>query len=186
LFSLPYVGLFPAVAQHNFGIDERSSTYKWLYATWGLGAAIGGLAIGTFLVAIDKRRLIRLGFGAFAVTLAAFGLVRSPVGAFLVAPLLGFAYFGTTTSMNTIFQARLEDHERGRAMSLWFMAFGGTVPLGNLIFGPVVDSIGARQVLVGGAIFALVLAWWCNIAGIDHRVARASAAQRSGDPLEPD
>ena len=186
LFSLPYVGLFPAVAQHNFGIDERSSTYKWLYATWGLGAAVGGLAIGTFLVAIDKRRLIRLGFGAFAITLAAFGLVRSPVGAFLVAPLLGFAYFGTTTSMNTIFQARLEDHERGRAMSLWFMAFGGTVPLGNLIFGPVVDSIGARQVLVGGAIFALALAWWCNIAGIDRRTDLASAAQGGGDPLEPD
>ena len=48
-------------------------------------------------------------------------------------------------------------------MSLWFMAFGGTVPLGNLLFGPVIDAIGARWVLIGGAAWALFLAWWCNV-----------------------
>jgi hypothetical protein len=55
-------------------------------------------------------------------------------------------------------------------MSLWFMAFGGTVPLGNLVFGPVIDAIGARWVLLGGALSALVLAWWCDIAAIDARM----------------
>jgi MFS family permease len=49
------------------------------------------------------------------------------------------------------------------------MAFGGTVPLGNLVFGPVIDHFGARWVLVGGAIWALFLAWWCNIALVDAR-----------------
>ena len=62
LISLPFVGLFPAVARLNFGIDEEGSTYKWLYATWGLGACLGGLAIGTVFVAWDQRRLIQLGF----------------------------------------------------------------------------------------------------------------------------
>ena len=61
LISLPYVGLFPAVARLNFGIVERSATYNWLYATWGLGACLGGLAVGTVFVDWDKRRLIRLG-----------------------------------------------------------------------------------------------------------------------------
>ncbi|MSZ67513.1 MAG: MFS transporter, partial [Actinobacteria bacterium] len=40
LLSLPYVGLFPAIAQLNFGIESQSATYNWLYATWGLGACI--------------------------------------------------------------------------------------------------------------------------------------------------
>lgn len=192
LLSLPYVGLFPAVANKNFGIDERSATYKWLYATWGLGAALGGLAIGTLFVAVDKRRLIRAGFFAFAISLAGFAIAREPIGAFIIAPFVGFAYFGATTSMNTIFQARVEDHERGRAMSLWFMCFGGTVPLGNMLFGPVVDAIGARLVMIGGALWALFLAWWCNVALLDRRATArlkgttASSEELRRDPLEPD
>lgn len=168
-FSLPYVGLFPAVAKLNFGIDPESSTYSWLYATWGFGAALGGLAIGTVFVGWDKRRLIRFGFAAFAVCLAAFAISAHPLPAFISGFVLGFCYFGTTTSMLTILQSRLADHERGRVMSLWFMAFGGTVPLGNLVFGPVIDAIGARWVLLGGALWALVLAWWCDIDAIDAR-----------------
>jgi MFS family permease len=167
--SLPYVGLFPAVAELNFGIDEKTPTYKWLYATWGLGACLGGLAIGTVFVGWDKRRLIRRGFATFAVCLTAFAIAREPIGGFVAGFALGFAYFGTTTSMLTVMQSRLADHERGRVMSLWFMAFGGTVPLGNLVFGPVIDAIGARIVLLVGAAWALWLAWWCNIVALDDR-----------------
>jgi MFS family permease len=167
--SLPYVGLFPAVAELNFGIDEESAAYKWLYATWGLGACLGGLAIGTIFVGRDKRRLVRRGFAAFAVALVAFAVAREPIGAFTSGFVLGFAYFGTTTSMLTIVQSRLADHERGRVMALWFMSFGGTVPLGNLAFGPVIDAVGARLVLVGGAAWALWLAWWCDVVAVDDR-----------------
>ena len=181
LLSLPYVGLFAAVARLNFGVEKGSTTYEWLYATWGLGACLGGLAIGTVFVGYDIRKLVRQGFFAFGVFLAAFGLVRSPAPAFVVGALLGFAYFGTTTSMNTILQSRLEDHQRGRVMSLWFMAFGGTVPLGNLVFAPVMDAIGAPWVLVGGALWALFLAWYCDIAKLDRL-----AEQRGGHHLEPD
>ena len=130
----------------------------------------------------DIRKLVRQGFVAFAIFLAAFGLVRTPGPAFVVGALLGFAYFGTTTSMNTILQSRLEDHQRGRVMSLWFMAFGGTVPLGNLVFAPVMDAIGARWVLLGGAVWALVLAWYCDIARLD----RLAEQQGAGHHLEPD
>ena len=57
-FSLPYVGLFPAVAELNFGIDAGSPAYKWLYATWGLGACLGALGTGTLFAGVDKRRLL--------------------------------------------------------------------------------------------------------------------------------
>jgi MFS family permease len=181
LLSLPYVGLFAAVARLNFGIAKGSTTYEWLYATWGLGACLGGLAIGTVFVGYDIRKLVRQGFVAFAVFLALFGMVRSPAPAFVVGACLGFAYFGTTTSMNTILQSRLEDHQRGRVMSLWFMAFGGTVPLGNLVFAPVIDAVGARWVLVGGAVWALFLAWYCDIARIDEL-----EEQRGRHHLQPD
>ncbi len=180
-FSLPYVGLFPAVAELNFGIDAGSPAYKWLYATWGLGACLGALGNGTLFAGVDKRRLLTPGFLGFAVSLAAFALVRVPAPAFPIGFVLGFCYFLTATGLLTVLQESIEDHERAVVMSLWFMAFGGTVPIGNLVFGPLMDHIGARWIMLGGALFAVFLAWWCNL---DAPRWRRSGEQPRRKPLE--
>ena len=174
LISLVFIGFFPAVARESFGVERGSTKYEWLYATWGFGACMGGLAIGTVFVRWDKRRLIRVGFLAFAVTLTGFALARTMWQALLTGALLGFAYFGTTTSMATVLQTRLAHNERGRVMALWFMAFGGTVPLGNLAFASLFDAIGARWLLLIGAAWALLLAKWCNVAQLDRSAHEAS------------
>ena len=174
LLSLPYVGLFPAVARLNFGIAEDSSTYKWLYATWGFGAALGGLAIGTTFAQSDKRRLIQYGFAGFAVSMLCFALSRSPLPAFIFGFFLGFAYFFATTAMVTVIQSRLEPEVRGRVMALWFMAFGGTVPLGNLLFGPLIDRHGSQWLLLLGSAWALFLARWCDIKSLDEAAIKNS------------
>ena len=168
LLSLPYVGLFPAVARLNFGIDESGVLYKWLYATWGLGACLGGLAIGTVCVRFDKRILIRYGFVGIAMSMFAFALSRSALPAFIFGFILGFSYFFTTTSMMTVL-SRLEPEIRGRVLALWFMAFGGTVPLGNLLFGSLIDAFGSQWLLIMGAVWAGILAWWCDINALDAR-----------------
>lgn len=170
MFSLPFVGLFAAVVRENYGVLKDSRTYEWMYAIWGLGAAFGGLAIGSVFVGVDLRRLVRATFSGFAVMLALFALGTIPPWGFATGFVLGFFYFATSTSINTIILQRIEHHERGRVMSLWFMVFGGTVPLGNLLFAPIMDAIGARPVMLFGAAWALVLAWWCNITAIDRRV----------------
>ena len=70
--------------------------------------------------------------------------------------MLGFAYFLAATALITIFQENLADTERAVVMPLWFMSFGGSIPLGNLLFGPIIDAIGARWVLGLGAVVAVV------------------------------
>ena len=168
LISLPYIGLFPAVAELNFGINGETAMYKWLYATWAFGAALGGLALGTLFVGRDPRVMIRWGFAANAVAMFGFAASRSAIPAFVTGFALGVSYFFTTTAMSTVMQGRLQPHERGRTMALWFMAFGGTVPLGNMLFGPLVDRYGSRWLLFVGAAWALVMAWWCNTRAIDE------------------
>ena len=168
LLSLPYVGLFPAIAQLNFGIESQSATYNWLYATWGLGACIGGLSISTLFVDIDNRKLIRMGFASFAVSMMGFALAPNVELAFLTVFFLGAAYFFTTTAMQTVFASGLTPEIRARVMALWFMAFGGTVPIGNLIFGPLVDRYGSQWLLVLGSLWAVVLWWWCDIERLER------------------
>jgi predicted MFS family arabinose efflux permease len=148
--------------------------YKWLYAVWGLGAMFGALAVGTVLAQHDKRRLARQGFLVFALLLTAFAISRTPLLAFISGFFLGMAYFATTTALMTVLQSRLELEVRARVLALWFMAFGGTVPLGNMLFGPVMDSIGSRPVLFLGAAWSLLLAWWCNTEKIDNTLERSN------------
>jgi MFS family permease len=163
MVCLVYVGLFPSVAARNLGIDVDGAGYKFLYTVWGVGACLGALAVGTVLAHIDRRVLWVRGLLGFAVSLAGFALVRSLGPAFPVAFALGFAYFLAATALITIFQENLGDAERASVMPLWFMAFGGSIPIGNLIFGPVMDAIGARWVLGFGAVTAVWLAWWCDL-----------------------
>lgn len=163
LFSLVYIGLFPSITRLNLGVDTTGTTYKALYATWGLGACLGALAVSTLLASLDRRRLTVQGFAGFAVSLAVFAVLHQPLPAFPVAFVLGAFYFMTATALVTIVQENMYDTERASVMPLWFMAFGGTVPIGNVLFGPVVDAIGARPVLLFGAAFAVFLAWWCDL-----------------------
>jgi predicted MFS family arabinose efflux permease len=161
-FVLPFLGLMPVIAADNLGMDVRSLAYGLLYAAFGTGAALGAVSIGTFLVGKSKARLVRVGFLVFAALLAAFGLCRVPALAYAIVPLMGFAYFGTVTSMSTILQQHLDDRIRGRIMALWIMAFGGTVPLGTLAAGPIADHASITAVVVGGAVVAAALACYAD------------------------
>jgi predicted MFS family arabinose efflux permease len=183
LFSLVYIGLFPSVARLNFDIAPASATYRWLYAVWGAGAFLGALSVGTFLASIDRKLLIVRGFTGFAIALAVFSQIRGPEFAFPVGFILGFFYFMTATAITTTFQLNMKNTERATVMPLWFMVFGGTVPIGNLLFGVVIEWIGARAVLGFGAVFALFLAWWVDLRRLPESAFLAEAD--GGEPFTP-
>jgi MFS family permease len=183
LVCLPYIGLFPSVARLNFGIEATGGSYKLLYVVWGLGAFFGALAVGTWLSNFDTRRLIPVGMLSFSIFLGAFSLMSSVTVALPFAAALGFVYFMSATALASVMQQNLADHERASAMPLWFMAFGGTIPVGNLIAGPIMDAIGARWVLGFGAVFAMFLAWWGNLGHLDQDDFLPEHA--GGEPFKP-
>jgi MFS family permease len=162
VISLPFVGLMPVIADQNLGIDPKSFEYGVLYACFGLGAALGAVTVGTLFASRSKARLLRPGFLAFALVLAAFGLLRSAGPAYPVGAVLGYAYFIVITSLSTVLQEHLDNSERGRVMALWIMGFGGLVPVGVLIAGGVENLTSITAVILAGAVWAVVLALWSN------------------------
>jgi MFS family permease len=175
-FCLPFIGLFAPVVELELGLNSKSLTYGLLYAAFGLGAALGALSIGTVFAGRDTKTLVRAGLAAFAVALGVFGVLDSAAIAFPVVFLLGAVYFGTTTAMLTVVQANIDDNVRGRVMALWFMGFGGTVPLGGLAFGPLLDATSGTVVLGIGAIVAGLLAWWADLGKLEPRPAGPAGA----------
>lgn len=162
-FSLPFVVQMPVLADENFGIPVKSGAYGLLYACFGLGAVIGALSIGTFLAGRDLATIVRLGLGGFALSLATFALLRDPAPAYPMALIVGFCYFATVTSLATVIQQRVDDRVRGRVMALWVMAFGGTVPIGALVAGPIIDATNITVVVLAGAAVAGLLVLYANL-----------------------
>lgn len=162
-FSLVFIGLMPVVAAHSLGIDPKSTQYGLLYAAFGFGAALGAVSVGTLFASRSKPMLVRVALVAFAALLALFALERHASVAYPTVIVLGFAYFVVITSLSTVLQQHLDDAVRGRIMALWIMAFGGTVPIGVVLAGFVVDPIGITTVLLLGSAVALALALYAKL-----------------------
>jgi len=156
-FCLPFVTQMPVLAHDNLGIDPDSVAYGALYACLGFGAVLGSLSIGTVFSSASKATIVRWGLIAFAATVAVLALLRSPGLAYPATVAVGFAYFATVTSLATVLQEDLDAGVRGRVMALWIMSFGGTVPIGGLVFGPVVEATSITAVMLAGAAVALLL-----------------------------
>ena len=169
-FCLMYVGLFPELATVNLGISLRTdkATYGLLYGVWALGAALGALTVGTFLAHRSKAIVTRYSLAVFAVVLAGFAMIRSVPLAFVVSPVLGFAYFLVITALSTVLQEHLDDEVRGRVMAVWVMSFGGTVPIGVYAGGLMISALGMSisQVMLVGVAAAAVLAWYCDLVAV--------------------
>lgn len=160
---LPFIGQMPVLADQNLGIAAKSTEYGWLYACFGLGAMLGALSIGTVFSDLPKELLVRWGLVAFALALGVLAWLRTPLPAYAVIAVVGFFYFGVVTALSTVLQTHLAGNERGRVMALWMMAFGGTVPIGNLAAGPLIDASSVTTIVFPGAIIALGLAWYADL-----------------------
>ena len=182
LLCLPFIGQMPTIAAVNLGMDTESLAYGLLYASFGAGAVTGAMSVGTFLSNVRKESIVRVGLAGFAGMLLVFGLLRAPAPAYPVVALVGFTYFGAVTAMNTVLQSHLQEGVRGRVMSLWLMGFGGTVPLGLLIAGPIAEATSITFVLAYGSVVALALSLF---ADLDGARARGEARVRAITPARP-
>ena len=163
LFCMPFVVLYPALATTDWGVSTKSTLYGLLYATFGLGAVVGALSVGTFLSGRKIENVLRGSFVMFGISLATYITIDTPALAFPVGFLLGFFYFAVVTSLSTIFQSRLDHAIRGRVSAVWMMCFGGTVPVAGLLAGWIVSHSTVNTVVYFGAAFALFLAWFADL-----------------------
>jgi MFS family permease len=169
LFCMPFVVVFPAIAERDLHIAAKSTEYGFLYATFGFGAVVGALSIGTFLSGRNLAIVVRFALVGFSLCLATFVSLNTGLPAFPVAFMLGFCYFAAVTSLSTVFQSRLTHTIRGRVSAIWMMCFGGTVPVSGLIAGWVISLTTINTVVYFGAAFAMFLAWFADLRPPEDR-----------------
>ncbi len=175
LFSLVFIYQMPKIAAEQFHLEGTG--YTLLFATFGLGALTGALAMGSILSGFNRAKIVKWALGAFSITLAIYALATEAIIGFPAIYLTGVSYFVIVTALMTILQLRVPDAVRGRVMGLWMMAWAGLVPVGGLIGGALIDQIGMTPVLLGGAFVAAMLAVTVNLSEPQKASGESSMSQ---------
>jgi MFS family permease len=130
--------------------------YGFMTAAMGVGAVAGGLVVAARgRTGLPTLILAAAGFG---VVLGLAALAPTLPLALLALALVGWASISFMASGNSTLQLTAEPTMRGRVMSLWFVAFQGSTPIGGPIVGFVMAQLGARAGLGLGAITCVVAA----------------------------
>jgi len=130
--------------------------FGFMTAAMGLGAVLGGLVVA----ARGRTGLLPLTLAAAAFGVLLLGAAAAPSLAIeLVAlALVGGASISFMSTGNSTLQLTCAPNMRGRVMSLWFVAFQGSTPIGGPIVGWVIAQAGARAGLGLGAMTCLLVA----------------------------
>jgi MFS family permease len=160
----------PVMADRALGAGAAG--FGFMTAAMGAGAVLGGLFVAA-RGKIGLRPLVVAALG-FGIALA-FATIAPDLPLELLA--LGVAGAGSIAFMsmgNSTLQLNSAPEMRGRVMSLWFVAFQGSTPIGGPLVGLTMAAIGPRAGLGLGATVALVVAFGGALA--IRRVAVPPAA----------
>ena len=152
------------------GLHVGAQGFGFMTAAMGVGAVIGGLLIA----ARGRTGLTPLALSAAVLgTTLAVAAAAPSLGVELAAlAFAGGASISFMSTGNSTLQLTAAPEMRGRVMSLWFVAFQGSTPIGGPIVGAVMAGLGARAGLGLGAVACVAVA-----------LGGAMTARRLGHPL---
>jgi MFS family permease len=138
------------------GLHVGASGFGFMTAAMGVGAVAGGLRVAT------KGRTglqpLVLAATAFGLTMGLATAAPSLALELVALALAGAASISFMSTGNSTLQLTADPAMRGRVMSLWFVAFQGSTPIGGPIVGWIMGVMGARAGLGLGAITCLLVA----------------------------
>jgi MFS family permease len=155
------------------GLHSGATGFGFMTAAMGIGAVAGGL-----LVAARGKtgtRPLVLAASAFGTAMAMATLAPTLAVELVALGLVGGASISFMATGNSTLQLNAAPAMRGRVMSLWFVAFQGSTPIGGPIVGGVMELLGARAGLGLGAITCFAVAA-CGYAAL--RATRTDAQHR--------
>ena len=144
----------PLIAQFTFKGD--ASSYAFLTASMGFGAAIGGIFFAS-RKGITPYKLVSASL-LFGLAILAAAFMPSLLFSGLALVLVGICSINFSSLGNSILQLESSSQMRGRVMSFWSVAFLGSTTFGGPIVGWFAETAGARWGLALGGLAALIAA----------------------------
>jgi MFS family permease len=153
-FTFEFQVSLPLIAQFTFNGD--ASSYAFLTASMGVGAAVGGLFFAS-RKGITPYKLVGASL-LFGLAVLAASFMPSLLLSGLALVLVGICSINFSSLGNSTLQLVSSPQMRGRVMSFWSVAFLGSTTLGGPVVGWFAGVAGARWGLALGGFAALVAA----------------------------
>jgi predicted MFS family arabinose efflux permease len=165
--GIPLLTFLPVVATKVFSGDAK--TYTWLLSISGAGAVCGALIVAWLGNVRNKGQIALSMLVALGGLMAGFGLSKSFVFSCVMLFLAGGVLMASFAMISSLVQLIAPDEMRGRVMSVYNVAFRGGMPIGSLISGALVKSLGVGMVLAGNGVLLVCIGLYFLV--VHRRVA---------------
>jgi MFS family permease len=153
LFGFSLTGFLPVIVRTIFHGGPK--TYELLLVCSGAGSIVGALIVAAMERLKGQARLALLGLIALGLTTAGFAFSHwLPLSCLLIF-LTGMAIMASFSLLLSVVQLAADDSMRGRVMSVYNLAIRAGIPLGALILGKLIPSLGI-PIAIGGFGLCLV------------------------------
>ena len=147
-------------------LGRDAGTYGILLGVMGAGAAMGGVSLSRI------RRRMEADFIPRAILLtgvAGMAVGAAPSTLLIIAPMFfaGVFWIWTVSTINATVQLMAPDWVRGRAVSLWLLAYAGIVPIGSVVSGLIAERIGAGATMVVLSGFTVAIGLGVRFVGVE-------------------
>ena len=151
----PFIALVPSMAIDVLHAGKIGTS--WLVTAQGVGAVIGALTLPALARRTSRLYVLRGALITAAVAEVLYGLAPDLGWAIAALVVLGGAYVGILTGLNTSVQLHAPVSERARILSLYTLSLSLAYPVGALIQSAFARTYGVRVVSVVGATALLVV-----------------------------
>jgi MFS family permease len=145
-FGIAYMTVLPAFVDQV--LKGGPTGFGLITSAAGLGAVSGALFVATYGDRGIRGQMLFTAAMIFPLVLVLFALNTNFILALLLTYLLGVGFMLQFTQINTLLQTRVEDHMRGRVLSLYTLTFFGFTPFGNLLVGALGETLGLSVALI--------------------------------------
>lgn len=133
--------------------------HAWVLAAFGIGGAVGSLAMASLPMPRRYLTLMNLMFGAGCLPMVVIGMATAVWVVVAAAFVLGVMFAAPMVIWGTLLQRRVPPAMLGRVASLDFFVSISLMPVSMALAGPVSDAIGLRNTfLIAGVVPVLVAA----------------------------
>jgi predicted MFS family arabinose efflux permease len=138
-------------------LHEGAGKYGLLVAAYGAGAITGAVVTVVRGDVWRRSTLTVVGFAIFVVAELTLGL--APVYALALVGMygIGLAQSCAMVACQTAVQVNVDEHYRGRVLSVYVMSFFAGTPIGALVGGIVASVIGLRETIVASAVLLAIV-----------------------------